>query len=132
VRSLRHLLCVVALFGCSTAHAQLEYEVKAAFLYRFLFYVEWPPAAFRGEAEPLVIAVLGSEEVQVALEKVVRGRRAQGRRVEVRSLANGSPPAGAHMVFVANDTGDALSRLGQLPGVLVVSEAGTGSTGGRW
>ena len=39
----------------------LEYKVKAAFLYRFASYVEWPPQVLPRADSPLVIGVIGAD-----------------------------------------------------------------------
>jgi hypothetical protein len=72
--------------------------VKAAFLYRFASYVEWPPDAPSG---PLVIAVAGAEDIATRLDELlprltVRGQPAQVRRVdEVNELD------GVHILYIA-------------------------------
>lgn len=77
-----------------------EAELKAVWLYNFLQHVEWPAAAFKDERAPLVVCILGPAPIEDALLKVVRGKTAQNRPVEVR---RGSQPAelkGAHVVFI--------------------------------
>ena len=41
-----------------TAQANLEYEVKAAFLYNFAKFVEWPDTAFAGPDAPIVFCIV--------------------------------------------------------------------------
>ncbi|HEX5633635.1 MAG TPA: YfiR family protein, partial [Gemmatimonadales bacterium] len=67
---------IVALAAAAAAHSQEapETTVKAAFLYKFAGYVEWPDAAFGGPASPLVIGVIGSDEVAAELERLLPGR----------------------------------------------------------
>jgi hypothetical protein len=50
-----------------------EYELKAAFLYNFVKFVEWPADAFAGAKSPLSICVYGSDPFGGSLEGVVRG-----------------------------------------------------------
>ena len=50
----------------------LEASVKAAYLYKFLSYVDWPAAAFAAADAPQVIGVVGADEVH--------GRAAAARR----------------------------------------------------
>ena len=38
-----------------------EYTVKAAFLYGFGRFVQWPPTAFAGPADPFVIGLVGDD-----------------------------------------------------------------------
>jgi hypothetical protein len=80
------LIVCVLLLGAVPVRAELFSvdAVKAAFLYRFASYVEWPAEAASG---PLVIGVTGSEDVARQLEALlprilVNGRPAQLRRVD--------------------------------------------------
>ena len=84
------------------AHAQgpSEATVKAAFLYKFAGYVEWPAASFPQPDTPFVIGVMASDEVSAELEKLVVGRQVNNRRVVPRRVRAGDPLQGLHMLFV--------------------------------
>jgi len=83
--------------------AQRESAVKAAFLYRFAGFVEWPAGVFKGD-EPLAIGVLNNEAVASDLEQIVAGRNVEGRRVAVRRLREGEALTGVHILFVGGAT----------------------------
>ena len=118
------LLCAgLVLLLPAVALSQTEHEVKGAFLFKFLSYVEWPPESLDGQHGPLVIGVLGDEEVRASLQEIVQGRQAQGRPVEVRRLRNGDAPTGMHVVFVGRAEAEALPRLTGQQGLLVVSDS---------
>lgn len=74
-------------------------SVKAAFLYRFLEYVEWPSGT--STEGPLVIAVLGDDALGAELHRNVRGRSAQGREVRVRNVASVQEGIDAQVLFVS-------------------------------
>jgi hypothetical protein len=109
--------------SCAALAQPQEHEVKAAFLYKFLSFVEWPAQSFARADAPLVIGVLGADEVHASLQEVVPGRSAQGRPLELRKLRNGERPAGVHILFVGRAAAAALPKIGAQPGLLVVSEA---------
>ena len=111
------------------AEVRTEYAeptVKAAFLLKFATYVEWPPQAFTAPDAPIVIAVLGAEEVAFELTRMVPGRNVAGHPVSVRRIDDADALKGAHIVFVGRS---AASRIGavvkaaQREGVLVVTES---------
>jgi len=77
-------------------------EVKAAYLYRFLAYVEWPDAAFAWPNAPLVIGVAGNDAVAAELARVVVGRTAHGRPLVARRLAIGDALDGVHVLYVGD------------------------------
>jgi len=54
-------------------------KVKAAFTYNFIKYTTWPKAAFAESDSPIVIGLLGRSPVDEVLEKIVAGKRLNGR-----------------------------------------------------
>jgi hypothetical protein len=132
-------LAVVALVGVvaapavtQTAAQQVvspERRVKAAFLYKFLGYTEFPATAFADAAAPLVIGVLGADDMAAELGRVVAGRTVQSRPITVRTLRDLDAASQVHMLFVGgNDNARVRSavKAGQPAPVLVVSEAQDG------
>lgn len=79
-----------------------ESSVKAAFLYRFIGYVEWPPAVFRTPDSPYVIAVIGADDIAEKLRLMLVGRTAGHRGVEVRQLGINDALDQVHVLYVGN------------------------------
>jgi len=114
------------------AHAQggsgqaLERSVKAAFLYKFLGYADFPASAFADSAAPVTIGVVGSEEMVAELGRVVAGRQVRGRPIVVRTLREGDA-AQVHLLFVAgNDNARAARVLRSTQAALPVTECELG------
>jgi hypothetical protein len=97
------LACAHTVCWGQASRPATEHAVKAAFLYKFLHFVEWPPPAFADAHSPLVIGVLGSEVLASELAVAVEGRTANGHPVMTRRLNKGDPVAGLHMLFVDRD-----------------------------
>jgi hypothetical protein len=89
----------------------LERRVKAAFLYKFLAYAEFPAGAFGDSAAPLMIGVVGSDEMAAELARVVVGRQALGRPIQVRSLREGDLGVPVHLLFVAGNDNARTARI---------------------
>lgn len=109
-----------------TAAIEAEYQVKAAFLYKFLSFVAWPQPALPAAGAPIVIGVLGAEPVAQELSRVVESRTVNGRAVSVHRFAAGDPVAGLHVLFVGRAQSPRLPSIatgasGQA--LLIVSEA---------
>lgn len=101
------LLLGQCLAGFGAAWAQpgqsaTESQVKAAFLFKFAGFTEWPAGTFQRPDQPLVIAVSGDEEVAADLERMVAGRTLEGRPVGVRRLSEPGPDAAAHVLYLAS------------------------------
>jgi YfiR/HmsC-like len=60
-----------------------EYAVKAAFLFHFAQFVEWPPSALRDSNAPFVFCTLGDDPFQGALEETITGKTIGNRLVRV-------------------------------------------------
>ncbi len=107
----------------------LERKVKAAFLYKFLGYTEFPATAFGEADKPVVIGVASADELAAELARIVAGRSIHGRAIQVRTVREGEPAAGVHLLFVGGaDPARLRSLLRSLqPGpMLLVSEAENG------
>lgn len=135
-RCLRLLLCGAAFATAAvaaTAHAQREApeaSVKAAFLYKFANYVEWPANTWASPSAPLVIGVAGADDVAADLEKIAPGRSVGAHPVTVRRVREGEPLRGVHILFVGHRGGAELIRSAREQGVLTVSEGESGLDSG--
>jgi hypothetical protein len=77
-----------------------EYRVKAAFLYNFAKFVEWPTAAFKGPEDPVAVCVLGQNPFGNMLDEMVGQNTAGGRSFVVRQLADATQTGGCHILFI--------------------------------
>jgi hypothetical protein len=81
--------------------ATLERSVKAAFLYKFLSYTEFPAGTFADATAPLVMGVAGSEDMAAELSRTVAGRSVNNRPIAVKSFKEGEVAAGVQLLFIA-------------------------------
>ena len=79
----------------------LERQVKAAYLYKFAGFVEWPEGSFARPDSPVVIGVAGADQLAEQLEQTVAGHTANGRPLLVKRIKRGDSLAGIHMLFIA-------------------------------
>jgi hypothetical protein len=77
-----------------------ENRVKAAFVYKFGDYIEWPPEAFDTSDSPLVIGVVGADATADELSRIAAGHTIGGRKVAVKKLRYGDSLSGLHVVFI--------------------------------
>ena len=115
----------LALLGAAAAllgaGAPGEYEVKAAFLYNFAKFVEWPAGALE-QRDRFTICVVGASDVSEQLKRVVEGRSVSGLAVVVDTLEAADADADCQMLF-APDGESARSITAQArAGVLTVGE----------
>lgn len=82
-----------------SATTPTEYEVKAAFIYNFAKYVQWPSSGSDAKA-PFVIAVIGKDPFGAMLDDVMHGQSVQRRAIVVRRLARIEDVASCDILFV--------------------------------
>lgn len=120
-------LLLVAFAHASSASAQVskELQVKAAFLYNFTKFVEWPPKSFGNDQAPIVIGVLGNDPFGGELENAVRERQVNGRAIQTRVVRTAADLAAVHVLFVPAEEERLLEALApeSLGGVLLVGES---------
>lgn len=102
VKVLLAVLLLAALPRVSPAQepASLEYGVKAAFLYNFTKFVEWPPSAFEDRG-PLRLCVLGQDPFGKSLQTVVEGEQVQGRPIILQRIDSLGDPRRCHILFLS-------------------------------
>lgn len=129
---LKRVLLALLLCCCAPgawADSPLERQVKAAYLYKFASFVEWPEGSFARPDSPLVIGVHGNELLAAQIEQTVAGRAINGHAIVVKRLRRGESPGGVHILFAGGaDRSGAADMLAAARGqpCLTVSDAEDG------
>jgi len=87
-----------------------EHEVKAAYLYNFARFIEWPESTFATPEAPLIFAVVGEDPLVGALELALKQKKIGGREVVLRRFRSAGElpgdPTACHLLFVARSEED--------------------------
>jgi len=95
------LLGVCLLAAVAQAQSATEYQVKAAFLFNFARFVEWPADAFPSADAALQICVLGQDPFGREFEQVIMDKTVNGHRIEI-AHPDGVPQArSCQILFIA-------------------------------
>ncbi len=119
---------LAGLFVCGVSSAQSdpnEYQVKAAFLFNFTKFVEWPDGSFEDPQAPIVVGIIGDDPFGDDLGRIIAGQKVQGRSLVIRRERWGDDLRGCHVLFVSASEHEHSSRiLGsvQSASVLTVSD----------
>ena len=122
VRAMAAFVFVLAVAAPVRAQRSMdEYEVKAAFLYNFVKFVQWPPSEQRSGA--VRIGVLGRvPRLTGALQTMARGRTGNGRLIVVKEIRPSDDPREFHIVFIADsETVHAAPLLERAQGAAVLT-----------
>ncbi|MEZ4331892.1 MAG: YfiR family protein [Myxococcota bacterium] len=129
-------LAVASLFfvAPAPANAESEDEVKAAFLFNFVRYVEWPAGAFAGPESSIRICLIGGDGFETVLTEAVSGRMVGERTVEVSAIGGLDRAGGCHLLFFGEHASAAGERvaaaLGAMPVFTISDRAGFAEEGG--
>jgi hypothetical protein len=110
VRLIMALLLFVAVRNLSYAQAASEYQVKAAYVYNFAKFVEWPARDFPSATAPIRLCVLNDPSFETELNQIVKGKAIAGRPVSVVPVQNGEQSRSCHVLFI-NSTQDRQAGL---------------------
>jgi len=84
-----------------SAAATPEYQVKAAFLFNFTQFVDWPAKELRDPQEPFVIGVLGDDPFGAMLDEIVHGETVNGRALIVQRYRSVDDIGTCHVLFIS-------------------------------
>jgi hypothetical protein len=111
--------------GLSAQDKVPEHQVKAAFLFNFAKFVQWPQSAFLDPTVPLTIGIYGKNPFKNDLRELVDGKTLQNRKIVVRESSNIEELKTCQIVFLAttvpSEVAAALVALEGLP-ILTVSD----------
>lgn len=125
-------IAALALFFCGgmdlSAQAEIskEYQVKAAFLFNFTHFVDWPTNAFSDAQSPLTIGILGDDPFDNFLDATVRGENVNGHPLIIQRFRRVEDATNCQVLFISRSEGKKMAGiLAQLNGrdILTVSDA---------
>lgn len=115
---------LLLLIGTQDIRVQVsrEYQLKAAFLFNFCQFVDWPAEAFSSPDAPLIIGVLGQNPFGSYLEETVSGERIDGHPVEIKYYKETNEVNDCHIVFISgNDVKEASDGIAAVKGKSILT-----------
>ena len=96
------LAVLVAVLGQHLLYAQeiSEYQVKAAYLYNFAKFVEWPNETLNGNTIPIRLCVLNNRAFELQLNEIVKDKSIKSRPVIVVPVKTGEESLACHVLFI--------------------------------
>jgi hypothetical protein len=101
------MACLLAgAFSGRAQDAELEYKVKAGFLFNFAKFVEWPATSFDSTNSPIVIGVMAEDAARPVLQQVLHGKVVNGRLLSVNPLQDTAGLSRCHVFFLGRKVND--------------------------
>ena len=111
-----------------------EYELKAAFVFNFAKFTEWPEDSFSGPDDPFVVGVLGDDPIASMLERNLAEKTIRDRRLVTRRFDGVNALERCHVLFIATSEAPridaALQAVGHHPVLTVGETQGFAQRGG--
>lgn len=119
------LLTVFGKVNLTAQDSELEYKVKAAFLFNFLKFTEFPTNRFKAPEDAFVVACLSEDPAAPILSAALEGKSIDGRPIHAVRFKPGDDMRRCHLLFISRTRkapgDDLLERLKRAP-VLTVGE----------
>jgi len=124
------VVCAAALLGGTALRAQpvltqdLEYQVKAAYIFNLIPFTTWPPNAFTSPGAPLTVCVAQPNPFGAALERTFRNEHVGTHPIAVATIAAPGAVEDCQVLFIAEgaDPSGALEHAANGLPVLTVGE----------
>jgi hypothetical protein len=105
------VLLLAAALGRAQTPPPSEYQLKAAFLYNFAKFIDWPPEAFADDKAPFVFGILGDNPFGNDLEQTVAGKKINDRPISVQVFRTAAEAAHCQILFISNSEKKRFSEI---------------------
>jgi hypothetical protein len=107
------LIWLLVVSGASRAQESqpTEYQIKAAFLFNFAKFVQWPPTAFAGATSPMVVGVLGENPFHDDLQRTIRNKTIDEHPLVIKEFRSPSEATNCHVLFISTSEKNRLPEI---------------------
>lgn len=98
-----------------------EPELKAAFVFNFLRFIEWPQSAFASD-DNIKVCLFGKSQVTQAIEIMMQDKTANGHTISVSYIRNPSQDKGCHVLFVDASERRSKAWIPNAPALLIIGD----------
>jgi len=92
----------------------LEYAVKAAFLYKFFAFVDWPAGSLGPPGQPVNLCVVGDDPFGGALDRAGAGRSFDSRPIHVRRYRTASSGMECHVLYTRGSSAQSAAEVARV------------------
>ncbi len=96
------LIVLAGAAGPAGAQTADEYQVKAAYMYNFAKFVDWPAKTFDSPVQPIVFCVLGLTPLSPALSAALTGKVVDQRPLVFRQLTDSKQAGKCQVLFIGS------------------------------
>ena len=112
-------------YSYSQTQPEMEYRLKAAYLFNFIQFVEWPDSVFENDNSPIILAVLGKDPFGKILDETVQNEKIGNHPIIIKRYRYLSQLEFCHVLFVSSSETESfqfiLKSIKQSP-ILTISD----------
>lgn len=108
------ILIIPQLTAAAQSSGPTEYQLKAAFLFNFAKFIDWPRSSFASAQAPFSICIYGDDPFGQAIDATLKGQLIRGRGVNIQRVRDPSQLRHCQVAFIAS------SERHHLPDVLQI------------
>jgi hypothetical protein len=128
------LLALAARVLAAESAAEVETQVKAAFIPRLASFVTWPAASLGASNAPLVIGIFGPDPFGPRFDESLKAERVHGHPVAIKRFSDALPTGEVHLLFISVSATSRLAEvqrsLGNRPVLTLSDSSGFAEAGG--
>lgn len=127
------LVAMMTTFSVRADDPPLEYRIKAAYLYKFGAFVEWPAQAFQSSASAVNVCIAGKDPFDGFLDQATQGQKIADRPIVIRRLEIIGRDSGCQIAYVGGSDHQTIDQALEAlrgAGVLTVTDEGAGTNTG--
>ena len=106
MRPVAKIMCLLGLLLFSSGRAQdsppSEYQIKAAFIFNFAKFVEWPREALPGPSLPMVIGILGDNSFAADFRLAFTNKNINEHPLLVKEFRHAADVTNCHILFISS------------------------------
>ncbi len=108
-----YILILIFVFGAFAGKAQqfTEYEVKAAYIFNFTKFIDWPEASFDNSASPYVLGIYGNDPFGDIIKKIIGNRQSNRRKWVVKYYNRPEQIKKCHVLFITDVKNSEVNQL---------------------
>jgi len=105
------IVVIVTMPTVGLARLTQEYDLKAAFLFHFAQFVDWPADALPEGNSPLTIGILGRDPFGKSLDDIVSNETVDGHKLLVRRFQNVAQVDSCHILFIDSSESGRMDQI---------------------
>jgi hypothetical protein len=91
--------------------APSEQQVKAAFLFNFIKFINWPQGAFPDKNSPIQVGIIGDDALGRELEQSLHGKSINGREIKLRQTGWPADTTGYHILLLCTSEAQSIPSI---------------------